>query len=63
VSKGSTQKGDQINIMIIGQTGTGKSYFTNAMLGCPNPANCPDLAGVSGTEIAKAFEIPKIMNL
>jgi len=31
---------DTLNIMIIGVTGAGKSYFVNALLGCQTPNKC-----------------------
>ena len=56
LSKGTDQKDDQINIMIIGQTGSGKSYFTNGMLGCKNPNDC--LAEVSRMVLPFLFTFP-----
>ena len=36
--------------MIIGQTGAGKSYFTNALLGCSDPSYCNFAATSPGAE-------------
>ena len=50
---------DAINILLVGATGVGKSYLSNALMGCENPENCPHFAAVSGSVSSVTYDIGK----
>ena len=48
---------DAINIVLIGQTGSGKSYFANSLLGSMSPGNADNIFSTMESTDRYSFEI------